>query len=566
MKLSEMPYTRPNVEEFEQVFSSLLDNMKEAGTPAAQMQEIDAINALRADFDTNCQLASIRYTQDTTSEFNKKEKEFFDQNSPLYENLQEQFYRALIESPFRTELEAHYGQQLFDIAGQLIKVVSPDVLEDCAEENKLTSEYAKLMASASIPFEGEDRNLMEMVPFYGHADRDVRERAVKANAKFFEENAEAFDGIFDQLVKLRHGMAKKLGFKNYVEMGYARLMRTDYGSEEVAFYRQQVLEHVVPLASKLKEKQRERLNLDRLYFHDEKFEFKSGNPKPQGDPDWIEARAGEMYKELSEETDTFYQFMLENELMDNINRKGKYGGGYCNYLINTRSPFIFSNFNGTAHDVTVLTHEAGHAFQVFNSRDFDIPEYNWPTYEACEIHSMGMEFLTWPWMNKFFEQDTEKFFFKHMAGAITFLPYGVAVDEFQHLVYENPDATPEERHGFWKSVEEKYLPHRKYSDGNDFLDAGGFWQRQAHIYQDPFYYIDYTLAQICAFQLWFKSEENREQTWNDYLTLCKAGGSKSFLKLVELAGLKSPFAEGCLKEVTERVEAWLDEFDASKLN
>jgi len=248
--------------------------------------------------------------------------------------------------------------------------------------------------------------------------------------------------------------------------------------------------------------------------------------------------------------------------MDQINRKGKATGGYCTYIGAFQSPFIFSNFNGTSGDIDVLTHEAGHAFQVYSSRNIGINEYNWPTYEACEIHSMSMEFFTWPWMSLFFEEDTEKYWFSHLANAICFLPYGVAVDEFQHVVYENPDLSPQARNKAWKAIEQKYLPHRDY-DGQSYLESGAYWQKQTHIFASPFYYIDYTLAQICAFQFWSRDRNDHATAWKDYVSLCQQGGSRSFLELVKLAGLESPFQPGCLQQVMEPLKSWLEKVDDS---
>src|SRR5690554_5695718 len=151
-----------------------------------------------------------------------------------------------------------------------------------------------------------------------------------------------------------------------------------------------------------------------------------------------------MYDALSPETSKFFRFMVDKELMDLDSRANKEGGGYCTYIPDHQAPFIFANFNGTSGDVDVLTHEAGHTFQVYSSRHL-IPEYRWPTMESAEIHSMSMEFLAWPWIDKFFKEDTNKYKFDHLSGAIEFLPYGVLVDEFQHEVYENPKLSPKER-------------------------------------------------------------------------------------------------------------------------
>lgn len=564
MKFSEYHYERPDVKAFEQKFKELLDDFTSAGSYEEQDQAMKGINKLRSEFDTLQQIASVRHSIDTNDEFYKAEQDFFDENGPVVQEYITDYYRALVGSKFRSELEKKWGRQLFQLAELSLKTFSPEVIEDLQQENKLTTEYAKLIASAKIQFEGEERTLSQLIPFQQSTDRDMRKRAMEASSGFMAENEETFDRIYDDLVKVRTKIAKKLGFKNYVELGYARMARTDYNAEMVANFRNQVLEHIVPVASKLKERQKNRIGVDQLLYYDENFAFKSGNATPKGDPEWIVENGAKMYAELSPETKEFFTFMQENGLMDLVAKKGKQSGGYCTYISEYGAPFIFSNFNGTSGDIDVLTHEAGHAFQVYESRSFAVPEYSFPTYEACEIHSMSMEFFTWPWMDLFFKEEVDKYRFEHLASALIFIPYGVTVDEFQHFVYENPDATPAERKQVWREIERKYLPHRNYAD-NAYLEQGGFWHKQGHIFNTPFYYIDYTLAQICAFQFWKKMHENREEAWKDYLHLCRQGGSKSFTELVKVAGLISPFEDGCVTSVIGSIESWLDSVDDTAL-
>ncbi len=392
----------------------------------------------------------------------------------------------------------------------------------------------------------------------------MRKRASEAKFGFLAENEEELDRIYDELVKVRTEIAHELGYKNFVELGYNRMMRTDYNAEMVENFRGQVKDFIVPIATKLKARQQERIGVEQLKYYDEGFNYQTGNATPKGSPEWIIENGQKMYEDLSKETGEFFKYMQETNLMDLVAKKGKAGGGYCTFIQKYKAPFIFSNFNGTSGDIDVLTHEAGHAFQVYSSRNFEIPEYNWPTYEACEIHSMSMEFFTWPWMDLFFKEDTDKYKFSHLSDALLFLPYGVSVDEFQHWVYENPTASAEERKLKWREIEKKYLPHKDY-DGNDYLENGGFWQRQGHIYNSPFYYIDYTLAQICAFQFWKRSRENHEEAWADYVNLCKLGGSMSFTKLVDAANLISPFKEGCVESVVGEIEAWLNTVEDKEL-
>ncbi|MCR8642038.1 M3 family oligoendopeptidase [Paenibacillus sp. N1-5-1-14] len=564
MKFSQMPYERPDMEQVESQFTELLAAFQAAETFEAQNEAMRAYNQHRSSVETLINIAYVRNSIDTNDEFYKAEQEFWDDTIPHIQKHQADYYKALVESKFRSELEEKWGSQLFQLAELSIKVFSPSIIEDLQLENKLSSEYQKLIASAKIPFEGEERTLAQMQPFTLSTDRDMRRRASEARYGFFVENEEQLDRIYDDLVKVRHTISQKLGFNSFTEVGYARMQRIDYDADMVANFRKQVLEYIVPVTQNLKERQAKRIGVEKLSYYDDKFSFLTGNAKPKGDPEYIVNSGSQMYKELSPETDAFFQMMVNEELMDLVSKKGKQSGGYCTYFSDYSKPFIFSNFNGTAGDIDVLTHEAGHAFQVYSSCGHEIPEYHWPTHEACEIHSMSMEFFAWPWMELFFKEDTEKYKFNHLGEGLNFIPYGVSVDEFQHFIYANPTATPAERKQAWRDIERKYLPHRNY-DENDYLERGGFWVQQQHIFNSPFYYIDYTLAQICAFQFWKGMHDNKEKAWADYVELCKAGGSKSFTKLVEQANLISPFEDGCVASVIGTIEEWLNSVDDTKL-
>lgn len=564
MKFDDYRYERPDVKQFKQDFNALLKDLNDTSPLEVQKASITAINKLRNTFDTMQTLVSVRHSINTTDEFYKAEQEFMDEVGPVVQEYITDYYKALVHSKYRAEFEQEWGAQLLQLAEVSLRTFSPEIIEDLQLENKLSTEYSQLIASAKILFEGEERTLPQLAPFELSTDRDMRKSASEARFAFMSEHEAEFDRIYDELVKVRDRIAKKLGYSNFVQLGYDRMMRTDYNAEMVANFRKQVLEYIVPVSQQLKKRQTERLGLDELKYYDENFSFKTGNATPKGDPDWIVANGKKMYKELSPETDEFFTFMLDNNLVDLVSKKGKQGGGYCTYFSQYKAPFIFSNFNGTSGDIDVLTHEVGHAFQVYESRNIDVPEYAFPTYEACEIHSMSMEFFAWPWMNLFFEEDADKYRFNHLSDSLQFIPYGVSVDEFQHFVYSNPEASPAERKQAWREIEKKYLPHRNY-EGNSYLEQGGFWHKQGHIFASPFYYIDYTLAQLCAFQFWKRSNEDFKSAWSDYLELCQAGGSKSFIKLVELAGLTSPFEDGCISSVIGDIESWLNSINDKEL-
>ena len=564
MKFNEYKYEHLDLEKIKKEFSELIESFEKAENVEGQVNAFDEIIKLRNHIETMQTLVSVRHSIDTNDEFYDKENEYMDEISPILFGFTNDFYKALVNSKFKDELIQKYGKFLFDLAENTLKTFSPEIIPDAQEENRLSSKYSKLIASAKIDFDGKELNLSQMVPYTQSKDRNVRIEAAKKVAQFFAENQDEFDNIYDSLVKVRTRMAQKMGYKNFVEFGYKQLSRLEYDAKMVESYRKQVLENIVPLHTELRERQGKRLGVDKLKFYDEAIKFNSGNADPHGSPEWILNNGKTMYKELSKETDEFFTFMTENNLLDLLSKKGKMSGGYCTYIPEHKAPFIFANFNGTSHDIDVLTHEAGHAFQVYQSRGFEVPEYLWPSYEACEIHSMSMEFLTWPWMNLFFENDTDKYKFIHLSEALLFIPYGVTVDEFQHWVYENPEATPKERREKWIEIEKKYLPTRDYGEVEE-LKNGIFWFRQGHIFSSPFYYIDYTLAQVCAFQFWIKSRENREKAWKDYLNLCKLGGSKPFFELMKSANLKNPFEEGTLAFVIPKIKEYLDNVDDMNL-
>lgn len=564
MKFTEYHYHRPDFQELKQQFTDLFTSIADATSASEQIQPIEMVNQLRNQVETMATLAQIRHSIDTTDSFYEAENNYWDEHGPLYSELDSQFYRLVLNSPFQAELKQVIPRQWFAIAELKLRAFSATIIPLLQEENRLSSDYTKLLASAQIEFDGRTYNLSGLTPLLQADDRDIRKRASEAKFEFFAIHEAEIDQLFDQLVHVRHEIAIKLGFENFVELGYVRMLRTDYDAEMVARFRQEIKTHLVPQAQKLIQRQKTRLGLADFAYYDMSYEFTTGNPKPEGTPAAILAAGLQMYQEMSPETAEFFTFMQEHELLDVLTKPGKSGGGYCTYLADFQAPFIFANFNGTAHDIDVLTHEAGHAFQVYQSRHISYPELAFPTYESCEIHSMSMEFFAWPWMELFFGEQTQKYYYTHLARAMTFIPYGVSVDEFQHFVYANPQATPAERKQKWRDIERYYLPDRNYQ-ASPFLERGTWWFQQAHIFNSPFYYIDYTLAQVCAFQFWQKMHVDREQAWADYVHLCSLGGTQAFTGLVTEANLASPFSPNVLKPTFEAIMNYLETIDDQKL-
>ena len=565
LKFSDYEYKRPDYTTYKAEATEAIEQLQNAEDADIAVAAVMLMNGLLNETDKQANLAYIRQSINTKDEFYQAEQEYWDEYGPLFTEINTLYYHALLETPYRMELEQVLPKQYFKMAEYELKAFSPEVIELLQKENELASAYDKLIAGAQIEFDGKTLNLSGLGPYQQSTDRSVRKAASEAYFSFFEENEAKIDDIYDQLVKLRDEIAKKLGFKDFVELGYIRMQRYDYNREMVQTYRENVLNDVVPVAQKLYERQAKRIGVSHMNYYDLNLEFLDGNATPKGDEAYIMEMGKKMYHELSKETGTFIDYMYDRDLLDLETKDGKQSGGYCTFIPGYDSPFIFANFNGTSGDIDVLTHEAGHAFQVFQSRWIKQPELVFPTSESAEIHSMSMEFFTYPWMELFFKEETEKYKFSHLGGALQFLPYGVLVDHFQHEVYENPEMTPAERKATWRKLEKMYNPQKDYSE-NAFLEQGTLWYRQGHIFDTPFYYIDYTLAQVLAFQFWKRAIIDKdENAWEDYLAICEVGGTKSFLELVKLANLKSPFEEGSLTDVIKAIDAELSAVDDSNL-
>ena len=561
MKFSEMPYSRPDMEALAAATTQTLEAMKAAPNAAGQIAAYDAYEKKMQTAGTMQQIAYIRHTINTKDEFYNAENDYMDEIGPKLQELTHRVNTALLESPYRAELERHYGALMFKNLEIAARSFSPAIVELMQEENKLVSEYQNLYASATVEFDGKIMPLPLLGPYKQDPDRAVRKAAYEADAKFFDSHREELDTLYDKLVKVRDAQAKKMGLPNYIPLGYDRMGRNCYTAKDVAAFRDQIAEDMVPIVARVKEAQRRRIGVEKLAFYDEPISFADGNAVPEGTPDEILAAGKKMYQELSPETAEFIDFMFENELFDVLSRDGKAPGGYCTEIADYKSPFIFSNFNATAGDVDVLTHEAGHAFEDYRAFKQELPSLlHSPTIEACECHSMSMEFLTAPWHHLFFGKQTDKYELGHCEDALVFIPYGCMVDEFQHKVYENPGMTPEQRNELWLSLEKKYRPWIDF-DNLPFYSRGGGWQRQLHIYEVPLYYIDYCMAQTVAFQFWNLSRENYAEAWKRYMTFVDKAGTATFAELVESAGLKVPYHAGCIKEIGESISRWLEEHE-----
>jgi len=563
MKFEEIKMHVPNEKQIKNKVEKLVDDFRNASKKEDELKVIRRYFKLTDKVETDFTVISIRNSINALDPVYEKAMEKVNKNLPVIQSYFQIFEKTILDSKNRGYLEEKLGKQYFDLLENNQKCFNEKIIEECVKENQLVTRYEKLLASASIKFKGEKLNLSQLGKYLSNKDRETRIEAAKLLYGYLEENDKELGEIYDELVHVRDSMAKKMGFKNYVDFGYLRLSRLDYNSEMVTNYRKQIVENVVPFVTYLRKKQAKRLNIKKPLFVDYNLDFLSGNAVPVGDSSTLVNIAKEMYLDMSKESGEFFTFMVENHLMDLDAKKGKQGGGYMTYLPVYNSPFIFANSNGTSQDVDTLTHEVGHAFQAYLAKNIKVPALRMPTLEACEIDSMSMEFFAYPYMDKFFGKDSEKYMFSHTTDAISFLPYGAEVDDFQHWVYEHVDATHEERCNYWKQIDKIYRPHLNY-DGFSYLESGHMWIRQSHIYSTAFYYIDYTLAQVLALEFKNEMEKNREKAFKKYLKLLKMGGKYPFIELITKAHLINPFNDGSIKKILQPQIKNIKKIDDSK--
>ena len=559
MKFNEMTYTRPDID-------ALLARYRELAAKAAAAPDGDALVRLYyeqseafAEYNTAANLANIHYTCDTRDAYWKAEQDFFDANGPAVTNASVEISRAFLANPHVDALTEKFGTTC--VAGMKNAVLSMDdrTVELQQQFNALVSRYQQIYGGALVELDGKQLTIPQLGPYKEDLDPAVRRAAYEAEAGYFDAHRAELDELYGQIVQNLNAQARVMGYHDYSELSYVRMNRIGYGPEEIRKFRDQVANDVVPQLQKVMALRAKRTGIAHPAFTDLPILFRDGNPKPiPGYKARMDA-ARTMYHELSPETAEFIDFMQDNELFDVESRPGKMSGGYMTSLPSYKAPFIFANWNDTSGDVDVLTHECGHAFEGYVAeRDPAIPaDLECPGMESAEIHSMAMEFLTAPWHHLLFGRDTDKYALLHAEDSFVFLAYGCEVDEFQHIMYQNPDLTPDERNAEWLKLEKKYRPWIDF-DNLPFYGRGAGWQRQLHIYECPFYYIDYCLSTMAALQFFLLSLTDHKDAWARYLRLVRRAGTASYTELLETAGLKVPFEEGSIKGIAQQMTDWLE--------
>ena len=552
MKVSQLEYKRVDIDKACEQIDKFIEEFNASQTIEEQLAVDAKICDLMDEMETAMTLSFIRFTQNTQDEFYQKEKDYYDEKSPLLEIKQRQLDQCYLHSKFIDELKKHIPETYFVNARMASETLDNKIIDELRKENKLSTEYTKLVSSVVVKFEGKKYTLSQMTRFSHSPDRKIRRLACIATGKAMNKIGKKIDDIYAQMVEVRTTIAKKLGFKNFSEVGYRRMGRNCYTQEDIAKFRQNVKQYIVPLVTQIKQKVATENGIKDFKLYDDGI-YSIGDVSPVGDANQIFDNGKKMYAEMNTDTARLFELMEESDAFDLLSRENKWGGGYCTGLPVYKMPFIMSNFNGSLGDVDVLTHEFGHALQTYYSyQNTPSSKRGSITYDSCEVHSMSMEFFAYKWMELFFGDKKDEYVYNHVAGAISFIPYGTIVDFFQQTAYDYYSLSKSDRNEFWRQAEMEYLPYMN-SKGLPFYKTGRRWQLKAHIFENPFYYIDYCLAQMTAFQFLALMQEDYDKAFEKYLQFVKIGGTKTFLETVEAVGLISPFEEEAFKKVTDTV-------------
>ncbi len=560
-KVSELRYERVALEEVIEHIRACTRKATDARNGRELAEARTECLGMLFHFQTMSALSFTRFSLNTRDRFYADEKDYYDEAVPQTEGEYAKFQRAFLQNPHMKESEAYLNPLVLQHYALAVKCNSDQAVPYKVEENKIVTEYTKLMAETLFPFEGEELPLSALRKYFTHADRAVRQKAYETLGRTLAGIGDTLDDLFDRLVKVRTKTARVLGYDNFVALGDNLLGRISFDRNMLHAFRDNVKKDIVPAVARLKENVRRALSLDGPFMlYDNDSYFANGNPAPVLNAQQMFEAGKTMYADMGKETGAFFDFMLQTDAFDVFPREGKWGGGYCTSFADYRQPFILANFNGTSGDVDVLTHEAGHAFADYMTyrQNHDL-ELNVGGMETAETHSMSMEFLCYKYMDAFFGNRADDYRYAHLCDALTFLPYGTIVDYFQEEVYSNPDMTPAQRNALWNKLESEFRPWLT-AEGIPYLEKGTRWQYQMHIFETPLYYIDYCLAQSVALQFLARSQADYAGAFEAYVRLLKQGGNKTFPALVTDAGLVSPFEKGALAGIAADAEKLLQAY------
>ncbi len=511
-------------------------------------------NALEGYIGSEFSRIGYEYSKDLTNKkLDARQQYLREKISPVIDQPEHQLVKAFINSRHRSAIAKRFGEQLIPAYKTALKPLDPVNTPLNIKIGNLYTKYEKIIGGAKIKLGDKTLNLWGARALQHSDDPQVRESAFIAVSKWFVKNQAKLAKIYDEQVKLRDQAAKNLKYKNYIPLAYESRGRQGYGEAEVAQFRQLVLKHLVPLFQKIAASRAKQMSQASLkpwdIHHDPARSIPLGTVPVNKQFEHAQA----VFDRLSPILAKHFKVMRDKNLIDLETRPNKQSGAYCTAFQDEDKVAIFLNSTGDPDDVRVLMHEMGHAFQFWESQHIESVDLQVGTAELAEVYSMGMEFLSLPYMDEFFsEQNAKKYSQYKWVDSIYTICYVCVVDEFQHWVYKNPGASLQARDKAWAVSYAKYLPFVDFTNLEKYLSVR--WYAQSHIFGAPFYYIDYALAETCAMQLGVLAAEDHSKTVKKYLQMCQLGGTESFLDTLKSTNLRSPFEEQLIIDLKKQAE------------
>lgn len=558
-KFNDLTYERPNFLEVQKKIDDFTNRVKEACAYIDVKNVILENDNLTSEYLLAYGIAIIRNYQDCTNEFYASEVQEVAQGIILLEMTE--LYNAILNSNYINDIENDFGTEYIEIMRSKLKIES-NGKDLKVTEQELVLKYQQLKAGLKIEYDGKILSEAEINKYHESNDKETRKNSRIAKYKAILSKKEEFEEILNKLIHIRIEIAKSNGYDSYLDYMNEEKGRRGYGEVELNAFCEQVKKDLVPFTSKLRKAQAKRLGLEKLALSDYNYIFPDGNPEPIGDDLYLLEAAKDMYEKLSEDTGELFNRMIKRELIDVKSSPNKIANmGCCINLEKLKMPYVFGNCNGTIYDVMVLTHEFGHAYQGYLSmKNQKIIDYYSAANDIAEIPSKTMEQFAYPYAEKFFGNDADKFKFIHLQQALFEICDYCEVNEFENWNYNHPEATLHERAMKYEEFEKMYNPDYDNSELIEYIEAGCKVLNNPALYMFPKYVISYALSAMCALQFNKRFVEERDAAWSDYIRLCSAGGSKSYPELLKLANLSLAYEEGAVASATEYAIGILNDY------
>lgn len=437
-----------------------------------------------------------------------------------------------------------------------------------SEELKLASEYDRIFGAQTVVWEGQEVTLPQLAPVYQQLERDRREKAWRLASERQLADRPAVNDLWGRFLEVRLDLASNAGLPDYREYRWKQLLRFDYTPEDCIKFQGAIEQVVVPAATRLYEKRRERLGVESLRPWDLEVDPFGRPPlQPFSNIEELEQKSANIFEKVDPQLGAHFQFMRQAGLLDLENRKGKAPGGYCTGFMYSGVPFIFMNAVSLHDDVQTILHEAGHAFHVFERRRLPYHQQYETPMEFNEVASMSMEFLGAPYLERslggfYTSQEAARARIEHLEHSLLFWPYMAVVDAFQHWVYTHPDKAmrPENCDATWEELWDRFMPGVDWGGLEEAKRTG--WHRKLHIHQDPFYYVEYGLAQLGAVQVWANALRDPTVAVASYRQALALGNTVTLPELYAAAGVRFAFDALTLRQAVDLMELTIEQLEA----